>query len=140
MKHMRYIAGFMVFVFLGCAGGSAPNVLEVKPSGDKRVEINDTALAHKIAFGEVIRNPLASGLEAQVMLQNLTKRDVIFEYRFLWYDASGFELSSLTAWQPATLAAMEGKGFKSSAPSANAMDFKLMIRAPHPITDTNTTY
>jgi len=135
MKTMRSMTWLFCLVCLGCAGSTMPNVLEVKQSGNKEIEINDRALSHKISFGEVTVKRLDQGTEVQVMLQNMTKRDVAFEYRFVWYDAAGFEVSPLTAWIPANLSAGQGSGFKSTAPTATAVDFKLMIRSPHPLTN-----
>ncbi|MEN6474809.1 MAG: YcfL family protein [Syntrophaceae bacterium] len=136
MRNIRSMTWLMVVLLFGCAGGSAPNILEVKQSGVKKVEINDSMLEKKITFGEVSLRTLAQGIEAQVMIQNLTKRDVHFEYRFIWYDAQGFEVSSTTAWIPAILDASLGIGvLKSTAPTATAVNFKLMIRSPHPLTN-----
>ena len=135
MKTMRSMTLLIVCVCLGCAGGSAPNVLEVRQSGENKIEINDRALAQRIAFGEISLKRLEYGSEAQVILQNKTKRDVTFEYRFIWYDAAGFEVSALTAWIPATLSGGQSSGLKSTAPTTTAVDFKLMIRSPHPLTN-----
>ena len=136
MRNIRSMTWFMVMLLFGCATGSAPNILEVKQSGIKKVEINDSALDKKITFGEISLRTLAQGIEAQVMIQNLTKRDVHFEYRFIWYDAQGSEVSSTTAWIPAVLNAGLNTGvMKSTAPTTTAVNFKLMIRAPHPLTD-----
>lgn len=136
MRKTRCLLWFSVLVLFGCASGtSAPNVIEVPSSGDKKIEVNDSRLAQKITFGEVSLRKPGDALEAQVIIQNTTKRDVAFEYRFLWYDAGGFEVSALTAWIPATLSGMEGRAFSSTAPMAKAERFKLMIRAPHPLTD-----
>jgi len=136
MKHIRFMTWLMAVLLFGCATGSAPNILEVKPTGVKQVEINDSALDKKITFGEVTLRTLAQGIEAQVTIQNLTRRDIHFEYRFIWYDAQGSEVSSTTAWIPAVLNAGLSTGVvKSTAPTATAVNFKLMIRAPHPLTD-----
>ncbi|MBN1636964.1 MAG: DUF1425 domain-containing protein [Deltaproteobacteria bacterium] len=126
-------------ILLAACAGTAPNVLDVQagPGGlsSKKVEVNDKVLARQLAFGEVSVRPVGSSLQAQVMVQNLSSRDVNFEYRFIWYDSSGFEVSSLTAWIPATLAGKVSRGFKSTAPSDNAVSFKCMIRKPNPLND-----
>lgn len=130
----------MVFA---CAG-AAPNILHVQVSaagmGPSQVQINDRLMEKSIRFGEVSVKPLGtSGLhEAQVMLANETERDVAFEYRFLWYDARGFEISTVTSWLPAVLGAKEAKGFVSAAPGTNAASFKLMVRSPRPVTSTGS--
>jgi uncharacterized protein YcfL len=135
MKKMHYLIWLSVLVLVGCARGTAPNIIEVKETGEKKIVVNDTSLSKKLTFGEVNLRNIGDGLEAQVIIQNATQRDVSFEYRFMWYDASGLEVSSLTAWIPSTLGGMEGRGFKSVSPSNHAVNFKLMIRKPHPITD-----
>jgi len=136
MKHIRFMTWLMVALLFGCATGPAPNILEVRQTGAKQVEINDSALDKKITFGEVTLRTLAQGIEAQVTIQNLTRRDIHFEYRFVWYDAQGSEVSATTAWIPAVLNAGLSTGVvKSTAPTAAAVNFKLMIRAPHPLTD-----
>ena len=126
-------------VLLAACATTAPNVLDVQdgPGGlsSKKIEVNDKVLARQLTFGEVSVRPVGSSLQAQVMVQNLSARDINFEYRFIWYDASGFEISSLTAWIPATLAGKVARGFTSTAPSDNAVSFKCMIRKPSALDD-----
>lgn len=145
MLNIKYFILLSVISFslivIGCAT-SAPNILTVQagPGGlsSKKIEVNSSTLARKLDFGEVSIRAIGpeSGMEAQVIVQNKSKRDVSFEYRFIWYDGKGFEVSTSTAWLPATLGAKEGRGFKSSAPNPNSVSFKLMVRKPHPLTDT----
>lgn len=136
MRNIRSMTWLMVVLLFGCATGSAPNILEVKQSGIKKVEINDSMLDKTMTFGEVTLRTLAQGVEAQVMIRNVTRRDVAFEYRFIWYDAQGIEVSSTTAWIPALLSGGLSTGvLKSTAPTPTAVDFKLMIRSPRPLTD-----
>ncbi|HHO76205.1 MAG TPA: DUF1425 domain-containing protein [Deltaproteobacteria bacterium] len=138
----RYV-WLIVLLMAGCAG-TAPNILHVQagPGGlsSKKEEVNDSSLSRKITFGEVSIRALGLGssMEAQVILQNSSSKDVTFEYRFIWYDAAGFELSTVTSWIPAYLSGKEARGFKSTAPGPNATSFKCMIRRPHPITDTGS--
>ncbi|MGC9323524.1 MAG: DUF1425 domain-containing protein [Desulfomonilia bacterium] len=129
-------------VVLAACAGTAPNVLHVQATSQgltsKQVEINDASLERKLTFGEVSVRPLGGGasMEAQVMLQNTSMRDVKFEYRFIWYDSSGFEISSDTAWMPSVLSGKESRGYRSTAPAPNAVSFKCMIRKPQPLTDS----
>jgi uncharacterized protein YcfL len=76
--------------------------------------------------------------EAQVILSNISEREVAFEYRFIWYDVRGFELSQVTSWLPAVLGAKEARGFRSTNPNAAATSFKLMVRNPQPVTPTRS--
>lgn len=133
----------LALLCVSCAG-SAPNILNVQvgPMGirNQNVEVNDKFLKRNLSFGDVSLRPLGQGndFEAQVMLKNESKRDLSFEYRFMWYDAEGYELSSLTAWIPVRLGAKEPKGFRSPSPGPNAASFKFMVRKPHPLTDSGS--
>ncbi|MFY9398457.1 MAG: YcfL family protein [Desulfomonilia bacterium] len=134
----------LAVLLLGACAGTAPNILhvEVDPSGASASseEINDPGLARRIAFGEVTIRPLGLGssMEAQVMIENRSSRDVVFEYRFLWYDKSGFEVSTLSSWIPAGLSGKEARGFRSTAPGPDAVSFRCMVRNLRPITDTGS--
>lgn len=138
----RYVV-LVAFLVVSCAG-AAPNILHVQagPSGvsSTQVEVNDSFLARQLAFGDVSVHPPAGGgvIEAQVFVRNEGVRDMAFEYRFLWYDTRGFELSSATSWLPATLAAKEARGYKSTAPGPDAAGFRFMVRKPRPLTATGS--
>jgi len=138
----RYV--WLIALLLAACAGTASNILHVQagPGGlsSKKEEINDMSLARSLAFGEVSVRPLglAASMEAQVIIQNKGSRDVMFEYRFIWYDAGGFEISSSPSWIPAFLGGKEARGFKSTAPGPNATNFKCVIRRPHSLTDTGS--
>lgn len=135
---------FILTLFVVACAGTAPNILNVQagPMGvsAKQIEINDKYLERNLSYGDVSIKPFdgANSFEAQVMLKNESDRDLSFEYRFIWYDARGYELSSMTSWLPTVLGGKESKGFRSTAPGANAAGFKLMVRNPHPVTDTGS--
>ena len=143
-RAVRYgLLPVLLLVLTACVGTS-PNILNVQagPAGvsSKQVEINDSFLARTLTFGDVSVNPLGAGnsIEAQVLVKNESSRDVTFEYRFMWYDVKGFELSSATAWIPGMLTGNEARGFKSVAPGPNAAGFKFMVRKPHPVTEAGS--
>jgi uncharacterized protein YcfL len=102
------------------------------------VEINDKFLEKNLSFGDVSIKPLdaANSFEAQVNLTNESLKDLAFEYRFMWYDIRGYDLSNITSWIPAVVGGKETKGFRSAAPGPNAAGFKFMVRMPHPVTST----
>jgi len=131
-------------VFMVSCAGTAPNILHVQadPMGvkSKRIEVNDTYLEKNLVYEDVGIKPLgaAYAFEAQVVLRNESMRDLAFEYRFIWYDTRGYELSTITSWMPTLLGSRESKGFVSASPSANAVGFKFMVRMPKPVTETGS--
>jgi len=124
------IALMVVLLFTAGCGGVVTNVMDAKLDGSKNIIINDGSLNRQLTFGDFRRN----GAEVQVELINKTKRDISFEYRFIWYDSNGIEISSITNWNPSQLTGMESRGYRSTPPSDAAAGFKLMIRKSHPIT------
>ena len=140
VRVLRY--GWIGLMLLASCAGTAPNVLHVQATSQgllsKQVEINDAALERRLSFGEVSIKPLGGGasMEAQVTLQNMSRGDVKFEYRFIWYDAGGFEISPNTAWIPMVLSGKEARGLRSTAPAPNAASFKCLIRKSHPLRDS----
>jgi len=143
MIRLRRYVWLIALLLVSCAG-TASNILHVQagPGGlsSKKEEINDVSLSRSLTFGEVSVRPLGLGssMEVQVIIQNKSKRDVMFEYRIIWYDAAGFEISSAPSWIPALLSGREARGFKATAPAPNATNFKCMIRRPHALTDTGS--
>jgi uncharacterized protein YcfL len=129
----RFLLLIILSMLIAGCGGVVTNILDARIDGKKTVIINDGALNRQITFGEIRMN----GAEVQVELQNLAKRDVKFEYRFIWYDSSGVEISTVTNWNPAVLTGGETRGFKSTPPSEAAVGYKMMIRRPHEITPFN---
>ncbi len=137
---------FLALLAVACAAcaGTAPNVLHVQAGpagvGSTKIEINDRYLERAVDFGEVSIRALdaAGSYEVQVPLTNRTERDLSFEYRFMWYDARGFELSTVTSWLPVVLGAQETRGFRSVSPAAAAASFKLMVRSSKPVTPTGS--
>ena len=143
MARGRRLVWLVALLLVACAG-AAPNVLYVQagPGGlsSKKVEINNKALNRVLNFGEVTVRPLALGssMEVQVNVQNVSSGNTYFEYRFLWYDASGFEISTVTNWVPSFLGGGESRGFTSTGPSPNAVSFKFEVRSPQPVTSTGS--
>ena len=52
------------------------------------------------------------------------------EYRFCWFDATGYEIGANTnSWKPVSLQNREARTFEAVAPTAEVQEFKMMIRA-----------
>ncbi|RLA99392.1 MAG: hypothetical protein DRG37_04820 [Deltaproteobacteria bacterium] len=133
---------YLVLAALAACITTASNILNVQTLKggviSKKVEINDRILAKTLSFGKVALKYIDSEqrLMAQVLIQNRRSRDVSFEYKFIWYDENGFEISPITSWIPATLSAKESRGYTSVSPGPGAQGFKLLIRRPHALTGT----
>ncbi|MEA2102980.1 MAG: DUF1425 domain-containing protein [Thermodesulfobacteriota bacterium] len=133
----------MCLVMVVACASTAANVLNVQagPGGmsSKKVVINNRSLDRQLEFGEVsIKAVDDLSTKAQVMVRNKKKKQVNFQYRFIWYDASGFELSGPAAWIPAVIGARGTKALQASAPAPSAIRFSLFISPSNALTDMDS--
>ncbi len=71
-------------------------------------------------------------LEAQVRGQNASRHDLQFEYRFVWMDADGFPVDTVTSvWKPLNLRARDTAWMNGIAPDPSAVDFQMAVRWAH---------
>ncbi len=101
---------------------------------EKDYIIKDRALARQIEVLDVKTRFTGKFLEGLAILHNRRKRTVAFEYRFAWYDDSGFPVeSNISHWTPDLLYGKESKWIRALCPKPGAAGFKLMVREPHPV-------
>lgn len=104
------------------SGGVATSLAVSNPRLQKRIEIVS-------ADSRRVTNDL---MEARVTLKNWSKKNRSFEYRFQWFDANDFEVSN-SAWTPSLINAREEKSLQATAPSSQALTFKLQVRPSQPV-------
>lgn len=99
------------------------------PPVDRRVTVSPDIRAE--AWVTDIR--LAKGASQQYTLQanvvNNTDGDLRLEYRIVWLDAGGVSIPTLLSdWQSVSAAAREIVGLTATAPSPEAVDFRLYVQ------------
>lgn len=115
-----------------CAGciSTAPTTVE-KEGGVYKVVANSLLLHNHIRVVERSTRETNGLLEAQIRGQNITSKDVQFEYRFLWLDADGIKIDTqMSTWKPLSLHAKEIAYMKGVAPTPEATDFMMALRFP----------
>lgn len=71
-------------------------------------------------------------MEVQVRGQNISTKDLQFEYRFVWMDADGFPIDTgLSVWKPLNLRARDTAWMNGIAPDPRAVDFQMAVRFAH---------
>ncbi len=96
--------------------------------------IKDKPLAKKIEVLDVKARYVGEFLEGLAILRNRRKYTVPFEYKFAWFDESGFPVeSNIDHWTPDLLYGRESKWIRGICPKAGATGFKVMIREPNPV-------
>jgi uncharacterized protein YcfL len=101
---------------------------------EKDYIIKDNPLAKEIQVLDIKARFVGDFLEGLAIVQNRRKYTVDFEYRFEWYDETGFPVeSNIVHWSPGLLYGRESKWIRAMCPRPRANGFKVMIRSPNPV-------
>lgn len=115
---------------VGCIS-SAPTEVE-KRGAEYAVTVNSLVLDNHIRVTERSTRRTNGLLEAQVRGQNVSRKDVQFEYRFIWLDQDGIRVDTETStWKQLSLHAKESAFMTGICPSPDGTDFLLSIRFVH---------
>ncbi len=121
----------VLFLFLGCAPSSqsahksASNVLR---SVNNQFIINNIPLNYQVSIVDYNSKFTNNLLHVSVNIKNHKQKQYQLEYRFRWFDESGFEVGK-TSWLPLTINAMEYKSIQQIAHTPQTESFKFYIRA-----------
>lgn len=99
-------------------------------SGDFVPRENDKTLISKDFTIQSVRGVCLDGIKkVQLKVENNIRRSLQLEYRFVWYDASGMDISADSdAWQPFIVEGRAAKTISSSSKSIMAHSFEVYIR------------
>lgn len=129
MRMHRNVLGILLAIMAGGCLSFAPTVVE-KEGASYDVRVGSMVLNNHIRVTERNVDRNVNGLLiAQVRGKNVSRRDVQFEYRFLWKDETGRLLSSGTSvWTPLRLVAKSDGFMQATATSPKATDFLMELR------------
>jgi uncharacterized protein YcfL len=135
------LAGLLAAVPLACAKNTTSNVVVGEVWEDESGEVlqkdyivKDKLLAKEIQVIDVKARYVGDFLEGLAIVKNRRKYTVDFEYKFEWYDETGFPVeSNIVHWTPDLLYGRESKWIKALCPRPTSTGFKVMIRRPNPV-------
>ena len=106
--------------------GTASNILE---SYEDKVIINDIPLSYNISIEGSNSRFISDLLDARVIIKNKDSKTHYLEYKFVWYDVGGFEMSkSLSQWKQVRIDAKDTVVLKSLAVTPKIDSFKFYVR------------
>ncbi len=121
------LLGAVALMATGCVS-TAPIMVE-KRDMDYRVDVNSLILDNHIRVTERVARKVNQLLEVQIRGQNISRRDIQLEYRFIWLDGDGIALGTPTSvWKPLNLHARETALMYGIASSPDAEDFLMSVR------------
>lgn len=135
------VTGVGLAVLLGSGCRTTPTVRE-EPAVTVRRADGGTDISHEVTFSN---SRLARGLRITDIQRRMTEHGLLnpsvtavstyggtlrFEYRFCWFDGTGYEIGAETnSWKPVTLQNGEAKTFEAVAPASEVQEFKIRFRA-----------
>ena len=127
----------VLLVGVGCAtrtsGIQGAATVGQSPEGmtqmSQYVIIDNSRLARGLQIVDLKSQFAGDLLKAQVSIVSKFSRTLEFQYKFLWFDATGMEVSpGSLPWTPLTLNGNESKSVQAVAPNPAARTFKINIR------------
>lgn len=118
---------------LGCQvdRGPSPGLGDpyMAPVNDPQISVLSPELREWIAFHPaIIDDDPTKPMLVEVPVRNMTDRQYLVDYRFLFFDENGLEVTPTMGWQMAPLEARQIARLRGSAMSLEAVSHKLELR------------
>lgn len=124
------LAGWIAAGMAGCISSAHTQV--EKRGAEYTVTVNSLILDNHIRVTERSIRRANGLLEAQVRGQNVSEKDVQFEYRYIWLDKDGVAMDTeVSTWKPLALHAKETAFMTGVSSSPEATDFLMSVRFVH---------
>lgn len=106
--------------------GTSSNTLE---SENDKIVINNIPLSYNISIDESISRFVYDLLDARVKITNKSDTRRELEYKFIWYDEEGFEMSQYTSkWKRVRIDSKDTIILKNLAITPKIDSFKFYVR------------
>ena len=139
ISNFTYTGSFAIIAFLlmvilpGCATGISGQSVVIKGQNgytqDSRVIIDNANLGWCIKIAELKSSFVGDLMNTNVKLVSQEDSTLNLQYKFLWYNAQGAEISSGSSpWLPLIIYGRETKQVHSVAPDPSAREFKIELR------------
>lgn len=124
--------GLILLTLALLAGCSASNMAQMETQDGKTQTVlhsNNSMLASRLGVSDIITGNAGDLMKAQATLENKWKFQLDFQYKFKWFDASGFEVQPESEpWQQLVMAGRTQANVQALAPSPNAARFEIWVQ------------
>jgi len=132
-KMNNYLKLFAVCLFsvavAACATSGVVGKSDSESGKSEVVEIQNKSLAKKVSIKEFKSRVINDLLNVQVEIQNNFSSTQEFQYKFSWFDTTGFAIESGgDSWKTLVLHGQESKTVQGLAPNPTAKKFKIVLR------------
>lgn len=128
MERMRFASlALIILAICGCALRS--RTMRIVSYGDG-ASPKPSLMDDWLSVQGIVRKDAAT-LQIMIRAENKRMAAAEFEYRFLWFDADGFPVKSVTSeWKAFTLDADDRMEFTGVEPTAQVTDYRFEVRYP----------
>lgn len=110
----------------GIMGKADPSAEEGKAT---MIEVENKSLAKKVSIKSFKNRVINDLLNVQVEIANEFSSTQQFQYRFSWFDASGFEIEQESeSWKPVVMHGGAVTTIQAVAPNPTAKTYKIVLR------------
>lgn len=117
-------------VFSGCAVNETATVKVTEDGSAKQLIVSNSGFLS--ASLKIIDTKIGSAgdlMKVQASIENQSRNDASFQYKFKWLDKDDFEISiDSRPWQPLTITAYESKSVQAVAPNPRAKGFQILVQ------------
>lgn len=100
------------------------------------IQVANPRLQKKIELVSAISRRDNDVLHISARLDNRTKKTLKFEHKLQWFDSDDFEIGDARShWTPAEILGGDTMQIQGMAPDGRAVTFKLLVRAPAPVSE-----
>ena len=133
---LRVVLAVAIVAAAGCsstAGIEAVSRVVTGPNGETEystwIAVSNDELAQDVAVVRVDRRDIGGLIKSSVNLCSKTAETLALQYRWVWYDSYGMEVSSSSQpWQPLMVYGGQSTSVQGVAPNPSAKEFKLHLR------------
>ncbi|UJF23337.1 YcfL family protein [Shewanella sp. OMA3-2] len=124
-KLTAYFVLFTSLLLSACANHTAG--ISVNSQGEVRVDNN--SFSRQVSVTNVNERQTADLIQAVAQINSLVATDLRLQYKFTWFDASGFTIEDeSTSWKSLKLHGKQQMQVNAVAPNATATRFEVYIR------------
>lgn len=131
MKSYLKIVSICIFsvVIAACSTSGVKGTSDSTSGKSEIIEVQNKSLAKKVGIKDFKTRVVNDLLNVQVEIENKFSSTQEFQYKFSWFDVTGFAVDSGgDSWKTLVLHGMESKTVQALAPNPTARKFKIVLR------------
>lgn len=120
----------VVLTASGCAVNETATVTTNSAGEQSGVLVSNSGfLSANLSIADTKIGKAGDLMRVQATIENKSRNDASFQYKFKWMDKDGFEVSvGGRPWQPLTITAYESKAVQAVAPNPSATTFQILVQ------------